>query len=70
MNQETIVLRELKKRRKGISQLDMVKLGILRLGARIFELRHKGHVIETIMEQDKNQYGHDVRYARYVLREQ
>lgn len=67
MNHETIVLRELKRNKKGITQLDMIKHGILRLGARIWDLRHKGFDISSITEEGTNQYGHRVRYARYRL---
>ena len=67
MNHETIVMRELKRNRKGITQLDMIRYGILRLGARIWDLRHKGIEINTIPEESTNQYGHKVRFARYRL---
>jgi len=67
MNHEHIVMRELKKHKKGITQLDMIKFGILRLGARIFDLRHKGIEINSMPEESTNQYGHRVRFTRYRL---
>jgi len=64
------VLKMLKRRKKaGLTAMDAVnKLGIYRLGARILDLRQAGHNIETVMEAGQNRYGHQVRYARYVLR--
>lgn len=44
-------------------------LGIMRLGARIWDLRHDGHRINAAMEQGTNRHGEPVRYARYTLRE-
>ena len=41
--------------------------GILRLGARIDDLRRRGHRIFTQMEQGENRYGERTRYARYRL---
>lgn len=67
MNHEQIVMRELKKNKKGITQLDMIKFGILRLGARIFDLRLKGIEINSVPEESINQYGHKVRFTRYKL---
>ena len=41
--------------------------GIMRLGARIDDLKHMGHHIRTDMEQGENRYGELTRYARYRL---
>ena len=41
--------------------------GIMRLGARVYDLRHDGHSIERVLEQKVNRYGEKVRYARYRL---
>jgi hypothetical protein len=41
--------------------------GIMRLGARIDDLKHMGHKIFTQMEQGENRYGERTRYARYRL---
>lgn len=68
VNQQQIVLSQLKKRRKsGITALDMVGFGVMRLAARIEELRNQGHVIRTDMEEGINQYGNKTRYGKYVL---
>lgn len=41
--------------------------GIMRLGARVWDLRHAGYPIATHMEVSVNRYGMPVRYARYTL---
>ena len=64
------VLKYLKKhKRAGITAIDALnKLGIMRLGGRIHELREMGFDIETVEEKGKNRYGHTVRYVRYILK--
>ena len=41
--------------------------GIMRLGARIFDLKNMGHDIRMEMEEGHNRYGEAVRFARYRL---
>jgi hypothetical protein len=41
--------------------------GILRLPARICELRQEGHFIKTIMRDVRNRFGEKTRVAAYVL---
>ena len=41
--------------------------GIMRLGARVDDLKHMGHRISTEMEKGENRYGEPTRYARYRL---
>ena len=41
------------------------RYGIMRLGARIYDLRQEGFQIEKVMESTKNRFGEDVTYARY-----
>lgn len=41
--------------------------GCYRLGARIYELRHDGHVINTELVEGKDRFGQPMRYARYSL---
>lgn len=49
----------------------MTELGCMRLGARIWELKHdRGIAIQTKDETTVNRYGRKVRYARYVLAEE
>nr|DAI38488.1 MAG TPA: helix-turn-helix domain protein [Caudoviricetes sp.] len=42
-------------------------LGVMRLGARIWDLRHQGHQISRRMVTGKNRYGEAVSYAEYRL---
>lgn len=39
--------------------------GIMRLGARIYELKKKGYQIKTVMTEGRNRFGQKTRYARY-----
>lgn len=45
------------------------KYGIMRLGARIYDLKKAGYAIHTKMEIGKNRFGGAVCYARYSLKE-
>ena len=51
----------------SISPLEaMADLGVLRLSARIYDLRHKfKRNIKMTIETGRNRYGNTVRYARY-----
>lgn len=66
MNQEKKVLRHL----ETFGSIDpiqaMQEYGILRLAARINDLRQK-HDIETHLVKTVNRFGEEVRYGRYVL---
>lgn len=59
------------KTHKGITALDaFTKLGIMRLSARIWDLRHEyGCVIVSDFKNVKNADGELVRVARYTLTE-
>lgn len=41
--------------------------GVMRLAARIEELRREGYPIETAWVEDENRWGEPVRYAEYRL---
>ena len=41
------------------------RYGIMRLGARIYDLRNSGHTITTKFETKKNRFGVLTTYARY-----
>lgn len=45
----------------------MRDLGVMRLGARIWELIREGYPIVRETERSKNRYGQDTRYARYRM---
>lgn len=44
-------------------------LGVMRLGARIWDLRREGHKIKRRMVSAKNRYGESVSFAEYRLEE-
>lgn len=44
--------------------------GIMRLGARVFDLKAQGYDVRRTMESSKNRYGEPVSYARYYLEEE
>ena len=53
---------------KVLNQLVATKqYGILRLPARISELRQDGHFIKTIMREVHNRFGEKTRVANYIL---
>lgn len=69
MNQHTAVLEWLKSK-GSISSLEAFKeLGVTRLSAIVFDLRAKGHDVETVMVEGRDRFGHKTRFARYYLRE-
>lgn len=41
--------------------------GIMRLGARIYDLKREGHVITSELVEGRNRYGERTRYARYRM---
>ena len=43
--------------------------GIMRLGARIWDLKHLGYPIRTEIKTGKNRYGEDTHWAVYRLEE-
>lgn len=54
----------------GITTLDAFDLGITRLSARIWDLKHKdGIAIEKVTEKGKTRYGTACTYDRYFLGE-
>ena len=51
-----------------ITPMEAIKeLGIMRLGARIWDLKHEGHDIRRKLVTGKNRHGETVRYAEYRL---
>jgi hypothetical protein len=51
----------------SITQLRAMDLGIMRLGARIYDLKESGVKIITETVKGKNRDGEPSRYARYRL---
>lgn len=69
MTQNEMVLNHLCKY-GSITPKDAEELyGIMRLGARIYDLKQSGHSVQTKMESSKNRFGVTVSYARYYLKE-
>jgi hypothetical protein len=69
MNKTTAVLDHMKEH-GSITQMEATELfGATRLGAIVFNLRRKGHDIETVTMGTTDRYGHAVNYAKYVLHE-
>ena len=69
MSDKARVLQHLRER-GSITPLEALhEFGCMRLGARIWDLRHDGYdiVTDTVVAKDKN--GERMSYARYVLRE-
>lgn len=67
--QNNIVLNHLRTRGKLTQRQAMKEYGIMRLGARIYDLREHGYNIVKDMETSKNRYGKRVCYAAYRLKE-
>jgi hypothetical protein len=63
------LLKYLKSHKKGISAREaLLKLGIERVSARVWDLRHKDrHEIDKVWYQYENEAGNTVRYCRYIL---
>ena len=70
MTQNEIVLKHLRENPvKGITPMEAMNMyGIMRLCARIWELKDRGHRIETEMVE-KKRGSKKIRYAKYVLKE-
>lgn len=47
----------------------MADLGIMRLGARIWDLKAQGHSIKTETVTSKNRFGETTHFAKYSLEE-
>lgn len=68
MSQNKDLLRYLKMHRKGITALKAYeKFGIMRLSARILDLKNSGHKIESKMIVVKNRRGESCRVSNYKL---
>ena len=69
MNQTEKILRHL----QGVGEINPMEAireyGIMRLGARIFDLKRLGYPIETKIVTGKNRYGETTHWAVYKLKE-
>ena len=67
MKQRTMILRHLR-RGEAITPKSALEIyGIMRLAARIQELRDDGYVITTTMREGRTRYGTVSHYAEYRL---
>lgn len=69
MTQEQMIIRHIKKFGSITPVQAMKEYGIMRLSARIWDLKDKGYPIETKIETSENRFGEKVSYAKYSLRE-
>ena len=54
----------------SITQAEAIsRFGCYRLGARIYELKQRGHKVIKTIEKGQNRFGLPTRYARYALME-
>ena len=65
MSQSQIILEHLKKYGSITPKAAYDRYGIMRLGARIHELKKLGHPIVTVMETQKNRFDVETTFARY-----
>lgn len=68
MTQNEMVLGWIKKAPIG-PMVAMKELGVMRLAARIKDLRDDGHKIQTEWDYVTDRYGQERRVARYILKE-
>lgn len=69
MSQCEVILQHLRQNREGITPLDALNYyGIMRLGARVWDLKAEGHDIKTETVR-KKRGKKNIQYARYVLKE-
>lgn len=67
MTQAEMILMYLREHGSITPQEAMREFGCMRLGARIWDLKHQGHDIRTERETRQNRYGEKVTYARYTM---
>ena len=66
-NQINAILNHLKEHGDITSMQAFTEYGCTRLAARIYDLRHRGYLIDSVEEHGKTRYGTSCKYARYVL---
>ena len=70
MNQNQQVLNHLAKYGSITPKQALERYGIMRLGARIYDLKGLGYNIIKTTEKGKNRYGEPCHYARYYIRKE
>ena len=67
LNQKQLILKYMREH-GGITQAEATReLGCYRLGARIWDLKHEGHMILTVTKEAENRFGKIARFAEYRL---
>lgn len=67
--QEEMIVDYIRENGSITPQEAMNALGIMRLSARIYDLRHHGYEVKTVSATEKNRYGVPCTFARYSLEE-
>lgn len=67
MTQAAKVLRHMRDYGSITPQDALSDYGIMRLGARIYDLRRLGHIIDAEIVQGENRYGEKTHWAKYTL---
>ena len=68
MTQNDRILRHLKDYGSIDPMTAIQDYGITRLGARIWDLKERGHLIQTDMVRARNRYGEPTHYAKYTYK--
>ena len=68
MTQNEMVLQHLQRFGSITPREALMNYGIMRLGARVYDLRRAGYGIAKETERSENRFGRVVSYARYLLR--
>ena len=68
LSQKERILRHLKDFGSITPQEAIADYGVYRLGARIWDLKHDGHLIETQYIGARNRYGEPTHFAKYVYK--
>ena len=69
-NQKTMILKHLQKFGAIDPMVALRDYGCMRLGARIWDLRHDGHNIKATTVHYKNKFGQAKHYSVYTLEEE
>ncbi len=69
MTQNEKILRHLREIGVITPMEAMAQYGIMRLGARIWDLKHQGYPISVKLVHGKNRYGEPTHWASYRLEE-
>ena len=68
MTQCEMILNHLEKYHQITPREALSRYGVMRLGARIWDLKRAGYLITNEWEVSQNRFCERTRYARYVLR--